>query len=80
MKRMKEFWADLNQALVEARRMSASDASSMIETRLDEYCDIWPAIETACADNLFYHRMIARAFSVRYMLDHAVPLARGRTN
>jgi hypothetical protein len=72
MKRMKEFWADLNNALVEAKCMSVSDASAMIETRLDEYCDLWPHIEAACAGNLFYLHMITRAFAVRYMLDHAV--------
>ena len=72
MKRMKEFWADLNNALVEAKHMSVSDAALMIENRFDEYCDLWPHIEAACAGNLYYLHMIARAFAVRYMLDNAV--------
>ena len=72
MKRMKEFWADLNNALVEARRMSVSDAALMIENRLDEYCDLWPHIEASIATNLYYRGMINRAFAVRYMLDQTL--------
>ena len=79
MKIMKAFWADLNNALVEARRMSVSDAASMIENRLDQYCDLLPAIEAACADNLYYHRMIDRAFAVRYMLDQTLSVRGQRT-
>jgi len=78
MKIMKRFWADLNRALIDARRMSASDASSMIETRLDEYWEIWPQIEAACTGNLSYRGMIARAFALRYMLGPAMPLAPAR--
>ena len=79
MKIMKAFWADLNNALVEARRMSVSDAASMIETRFDEYCDLWPHIEAACTGNLYYHRMIDRAFAVRYMLDQTLSVRGQRT-
>ena len=71
MTRMNEFWADLNNALVDARRMSVSDAALMIENRFDEYCDLWPNIDAACGGNIYYHRMIDRAFAVRYMLDRA---------
>jgi hypothetical protein len=72
MKIMKAFWADLNNALVEARRMSVSDAASMIENRFDQYRDLWPHIEAACEINLCYKSMIDRAFAVRYMLDQTL--------
>jgi hypothetical protein len=76
---MKRFWADLDRALVDARRMSVSDAASMIETRFDKYCDLWPHIEAACASNIYYHRMLDRAFAVRYMLDQTLSVRGQRT-
>ena len=76
---LKEFWADLNDALVEARRMSVSDAALMIENRFDEYCDLWPHIDAACGGNIYYHRMIDRAFAVRYMLDQTLSVRGQRT-
>jgi hypothetical protein len=71
MTRMKDFWGDLNNALVEARCMNVIDASSMIEGRFDEYSDLWPGIEASIATNLYRRYMIGRAFAVRYMLDQA---------
>jgi hypothetical protein len=69
MPRMNEFWSVLYSALVEADCMDAVDAS-MIQVRLDKYCELWPRIETTAAANARYRQMIDRAFSVRYMLDH----------
>jgi hypothetical protein len=69
--RTKEFWTELNNALVEANCMNIRDASSMIEARFDHYCDLWPHIEASIATNLYYRDMIIRAFAVRYMLDQA---------
>jgi hypothetical protein len=69
MTRLREFWADLGNALVEADCMGAACAASMIETRFDEYCDLWPHIEVCIATNLYRRHMIGRAFAVRYMLD-----------
>ena len=40
--RLQAFRVDLNNALIEASCMSAACASSMIERRFDEYCDLWP--------------------------------------
>jgi hypothetical protein len=69
--RLKDFWVDLNNALIEASCMSAACAASMIERRFDEYCDLWPHIEASIATNLYRRHMISRAFAVRYMLDQA---------
>ena len=76
--RTKDFWTELNNALVEANCMNIRDASSMIEARFDHYCDLWPHIEASIATNLHYRDMIIRAFAVRYMLDQASS-ARGRS-
>jgi hypothetical protein len=70
MPQMSEFWSELRNALVDADCMDTVDASSMIQTRLDKYHELWPRIETTVAANAHYRRMIDRAFSVRYMLDH----------
>ena len=79
MTRMNEFWADLNNSLVDARRMSVSGAALMIESRFDRYCDLLPHIEAACEGNIYYHRMIDQAFAVRYMLDQTLSVRRQRT-
>jgi hypothetical protein len=69
--RLREFWADLNNALVEAKCMNAIDAALMIESRFDEYSELWPLIQKTIADNRYYQYALGRAFAVRYMLDES---------